>query len=74
MPAIPNRGALLFARWLAEEGLSQARAAERLKIAKSYIGILVNSRNKPSLVLAARIEEVTGGRIPCRSWTEPLAA
>lgn len=71
--AQPNRGAELFAGWLAEQKMSQSQAASRFGVAKSYIGLLCNARATPGLAVAARIEAVTEGLVPCRAWTQPSA-
>jgi hypothetical protein len=63
---------MLLARWLKSKKLSHPEAALLFEVSKSYIGLLVNSRNTPGLAAAARIEKATAGKIPCRAWTEKL--
>lgn len=36
----------------------------------SYLSNLMNCRKRPSLLIALRIEVLTGGKVPCRSWFE----
>jgi hypothetical protein len=67
----PNRGAQLFASYLKEHQLSQSVAGKRFGVAKSYIGLLANMRATPGLHTAGRIEEVTEGAVPAKSWTDP---
>jgi hypothetical protein len=70
-PAVaPNRGSELLVAYLAEYELSYSAAGRLFKCARSYVSHLVRCRATPGIQLAARIEEATSGRIPCRAWTE----
>ncbi|MFZ0270966.1 MAG: helix-turn-helix transcriptional regulator [Acidobacteriaceae bacterium] len=45
--------------WMKRNDLDQTEAAKRLNISQSYLSYILNG-TKPSGVLAARIERVTG--------------
>ena len=65
-----NKGALLLGAYLKEHGLSYTDAAKLFECARSYVSHLVKCRATPGMSFAARIEEATGGEIPCISWRQ----
>lgn len=56
--------------WLEAAKVSQAEMARRCGYDRSNFHRIVNGTASPSLTLAARIEQVTGGAIPAVAWAE----
>lgn len=48
----------------------QLDLANILGISRPYMSLLVAGKKRPSLELAVRIEQVTGGAVPVVSWVE----
>lgn len=57
--------------YLAEQGLTRAAFAERIGVSAVQVSRLCTGANLPSLVLAARIHDVTGGRVSLADWIDP---
>ncbi|MEY8143037.1 helix-turn-helix domain-containing protein [Falsihalocynthiibacter sp. CO-5D18] len=53
--------------------LSRQQWATRLGVSKSYLSMLENAKKVPSLVLAVKIENLTGGKVPAASWVSDPA-
>lgn len=49
-------------------GLTQERLAKKLGVTQGVVSSLMTNRNRPSLELAVKIERLTDGAVPARSW------
>ena len=54
--------------YIKDSGLTQASFAARVGVRQSAISKVCNGVRRPSIDLAARIERVTGGKVPAASW------
>ena len=61
-----NRGAVELSRFFQ----SQAEVAPRLGIEASMLSLLLAGKRKPSIEVAAAIEDQFG--VPCRFWAEDM--
>ena len=61
---------MTLAEYLADEKMSCTAFAARLEVTDSAVSRWVNLRRIPSLSLARRIEEKTGGAVPVSCWPE----
>jgi len=61
----------MLADLISQSGERQAVWAQRLGIDEGHLSRLLAGKKRPSLVLAARIERLTGGAVPAASWVEP---
>lgn len=52
-------------------GRPRADWARQLGVSEAYLSQLINNRKRPSLDLAIRIERITDGAVPARSWAVP---
>lgn len=59
---------MTLSEYLNETGTSQRSFAEAVGASPSYINEIVNGLKIPGTLLAVRIEEVSGGRVPARVW------
>lgn len=59
-----------LAEWIDADGRPIAEIADLLGVAVSYVNRLRRGESRPSLELAIRIEELTGGDITARSWVD----
>jgi DNA-binding XRE family transcriptional regulator len=57
-----------FAVWLSSQPLTVAAVAEELGVTKWAVYHLRSSYNRPSLELANKIAELSGGQVPSDSW------
>lgn len=62
-------GARLRAWIESQDQPQKAVIADRLEISRPHLTNILNGRETPSLALAARIEDLTGGLIVCRDWS-----
>ena len=62
-------GADHLAKYLKDEELSYTAFGEKVGCTKAHVCGLVNRKSRPSLELASRMEDRTGGKIPQASWT-----
>ncbi len=62
-----------LSRWLDDARKTRAWAASRLHVTRQYIDRLARGSSRPSLDLAVKIEELTGGRIAVSTWMRPKA-
>lgn len=58
-------------QFLATSGTRQSALAATLGINRGYMSQLVSGLKIPSLPLAARIEQATGGAVPVGCWIVP---
>lgn len=58
----------MFSEHIARSGRTQADWARQLEISPAYLSMLVAGKKRPSLSLAAKIEDVTGGAVTASSW------
>ena len=49
-------------------GQTQAAWAARIGVSAAYLSALLAGQKTPSLAVAARIEDITDGRVPAASW------
>lgn len=49
----------------------QRDLAEAFEISRPHLSLLLAGKKRPSLALAIRIEQVTGGAVPAASWVTP---
>lgn len=49
--------------WRTKHGLTQGALADRLDVEASHISMIEREIKRPSMTLAARIQEITGGEI-----------
>lgn len=57
--------------YLARSGIKQATFAQRVGVTQATISKLVARTMQPSLELAMKIEDATGGAVSARSWLPP---
>lgn len=60
-------------RYMTANGLKDADFATLIGRDRSMVHRLRHGRVRPSLDVAARIEEVTSGEVPMNSWVQPTA-
>lgn len=53
--------------WLQKKGRKQTWMAEQIGVTETYVSLIANGR-RPSLSLALKIREVTGGAVDPGSW------
>ena len=63
-----KHGSKLLAAYLSSRKLTITGFARLLGISRIHLCFLVHWRRKPSLDLAARIEDMTAGKVPAKSW------
>jgi transcriptional regulator with XRE-family HTH domain len=64
----PRKRETKLSRWLDQAGMTREHAAGELGITRQYLDRVCRGVNRPSLVLAVKIESFTGGAIPVREW------
>lgn len=64
----PDNAGKRLLSWLKGQDMTQRAFANQFEITESMVSGLVNGDRKPSLVLAARIQAVTG--IQATEWVE----
>lgn len=57
--------------WLSRSGMSVTDLSKLLEMSQPHTSHVLNGGRTPSLVMAARIQRVTG--IPAADWVEPPA-
>lgn len=62
-----TQGCERLREWLARTHLNQRQAADLLKVHWTVLNKIVLGKRLPGLVIALRLEELTG--IPVRAWT-----
>lgn len=60
--------------YLKEEGTSQRAFAEMIGADPSVVSRFIARTARPGLDLAVKIEDVTGGAVPARSWVSSHSA
>ena len=65
-----TKGSRLLKLWRAEVKLSQHDVAQRLGIRESIVSHFECGRRTPNLDLLMAIEDMTGGSVVARMWTE----
>ncbi|MEQ9241262.1 helix-turn-helix transcriptional regulator [Roseovarius indicus] len=58
----------MFADFIIASGKTRKDWADRIGVSKSYLSDLVNGKAVPSLVVATKIELLTGGEVTASSW------
>ncbi|MCR9236181.1 MAG: helix-turn-helix domain-containing protein [Alphaproteobacteria bacterium] len=61
---------------LAQKHLSvrpQLDVSRQLGVSQAYLSQLLSGQRRPSLELAVRIEQMTGGTVPASSWVDDPA-
>jgi transcriptional regulator with XRE-family HTH domain len=56
--------------YIAQQGISAREFAARVGMSPAGLHGLMNKRNAPSLAVAFKIEDATGGDVPARSWLD----
>jgi transcriptional regulator with XRE-family HTH domain len=64
----------MFAQHIDHSNENRSAWAERLGISRSYLSDLLNRKKTPSLELAVRIQNLTGGAVPASSWIDAMPA
>ncbi len=59
---------MTLAEYLAEKDLKPSHFAEAIKVEPSTILRMLSGTRGPSLIMALRIEEATGGLVTTRDW------
>ena len=57
-----------LSRYLAENGIKQAKFAERLGVSDAYMSQIVNGKRRPSFDLMCRIATVSDQSVPLEAW------
>lgn len=65
----PSRGSQLLAKWRGE--LTQAQAADLLGLDPASYNRFEHGIRKPSAEVSFRIERLSDGSVPAKSWYEP---
>lgn len=63
----------MFSEFIRSSGLNRAAWADRLGISRPYLSDLLNGNKTPSLQLAFKIEQATGGKVPASAWLADAA-
>lgn len=71
---VDDKPAMKLADYMEKEGLDDAGMAERLGISQWHVIKLRLGTRNPSMKLARRILEVTGGRVTTDEWLFPDAS
>lgn len=66
---VPSRGQQLLKEWQGE--MRSQDAADLLKLDEATFSRFRNAVRKPSAEVGFRIERLTDGRVPFKSWWEP---
>lgn len=56
--------------YLTQKNIRQSALAEMLGVSNGYMSQIINGDKRPSLDLAFKIEDATGGAITARSWVD----
>ena len=64
----PRRHTNALGSWVDGSGLTRIEVARRLGITRQYLDRLTNGTRRPDLELAVRVEDLTDGQVPVRSW------
>ena len=59
-------------RWLGKRGHTQRWLAREIHVSPSYVAMILNGRRTPSLLIATRLQELTG--IPAKDFNHSRAA
>jgi len=65
----PSRGSQLLESW--RGALTQKKASEFFEIDIATYNRFEHGKRRPSAELGFKIERMTDGRVPARSWYEP---
>lgn len=60
--------------YLALAGTRQAALAAAIGVSRGYMSQLVGGSKQPSLSLAFKIAQATGGAVPVTAWSMPIAS
>ena len=58
-------------QYIAAQGISSRAFAQSVGLSSAGLHGLLHGRNIPSLPVAFRIEDATGGAVPARAWVDP---
>lgn len=61
----PNQ---LLKKWIAEQAITNAEAARRVKYDRSNFHRIIEGQAKPTIDLAHRIAEASAGTVPISCW------
>lgn len=59
---------LSLKKWLDDSGMSAAELARQCEYDPSNLSKLLRGKVRPSIKVAARIEEITAGAVPIAGW------
>ncbi|HEV8036698.1 helix-turn-helix transcriptional regulator [Yoonia sp.] len=57
-------------QYITDQGISARAFAQSIGLSAAGLHGIMHGRNVPSLVVAIRIEDATGGAVPVRAWVE----
>ena len=60
-----------LSEYIASKGMTRSEFAKTVGISAPYLSEILSGAKRPSLNLAFRIEEITGGEVPASGWVEP---
>lgn len=66
-----TKGSALLARWMRSEGITQTVIASEHGIPQYTVSRWLRGVYPPSAAYAARLEAITGGKVPAGAWDEP---
>jgi len=67
---IPILRTVSLSEYIAAQGISSRAFAQSVGLSSAGLHGLLHGRNIPSLPVAFRIEDATGGAVPARAWVE----
>ena len=57
-----------LSQFLKTKSIRQQEFADAISISRPYLSLLLSGQKRPSLDLALRIADATGGAVPVTSW------
>ena len=57
-------------QWIEDVGVSQAYVARKLGVTRAAVNNWCRGHNRPNLCKAIRLEQLSGGAVPARTWVE----
>ena len=67
----PSLGLAHLRRWMARRRLSQTALALLLGVDQSWCCLVANGKRLPNVILAGKIERLTGGSVKAGEWSLP---
>jgi transcriptional regulator with XRE-family HTH domain len=67
---MPMANHLSLKAWLETSGMSAAELARQCEYDPSNLSKLLRGKVRPSIKVAARIEQITGGAVPIAGWAK----